>query len=89
MPKGVRRAAGQVKMAGMARAAVIVPLVEGAEDRARALLAAGPPWDVTSEWAEIVAGPPFIGREDELSGVSYEPTPGPGDSDGGDVFAPS
>ena len=73
----------------MARVAVIVPLVEGAEDRARALLAAGPPWADTSEWAEIVAGAPFIRRDDELSGLSYESTPGPGDSEGGDVFPPS
>jgi hypothetical protein len=82
-------------MEGMARVAVIVPLAEGAEDRARALLAAGPPWAGTSEWAEIVAGAPFIAadvysgsQQDELSGVSYEPTPGPGDSEGGDVFPP-
>jgi hypothetical protein len=75
-------------MAGMARVAVIVPLVEGADDRARALLAAGPPWAGTSEWAEIVAGAPFIRRDDELSGLSYESTPGPGDSEGGDVFPP-
>ena len=72
----------------MARLAVIVPLVEGAEDRARALLAAGPPWAGAAEWAEIVAGEPFIGREDELSGVSYDSTPGPGDSEGGDIFPP-
>jgi hypothetical protein len=83
-------------MAGMARVAVIVPLVEGAGDRARDLLAAGPPWSGTPEWAEIVAGAPFVGLDvhsgpgqDELTGVSYEPTPGPGDSDGGDLFAPS
>jgi hypothetical protein len=61
----------------MTRAAVIVPLVAGADDRARASLAAGPSWASTAEWAEIVAG------------LSHEPTPGPGDSDGGDVFAPS
>ena len=72
----------------MARAVVIVPLVEGAEDRARALLAAGPPWADTSEWAEIVAEAPFIRRDDDLSGLSYESTPGPGDSEGGDVFPP-
>jgi hypothetical protein len=77
----------------MARTAVIVPLVEGAEDRARALLAAGPPWAGTSEWAEIVAGAPFIAPDvysvPDSTGVSYEPTPGPGDSEGGDVFPPS
>ena len=71
-------------MAGMARVAVIVPLVEGAEDRARALLAAGLP----PEWAEIAAGVPFIAPLDDLNGVSYEPTPGPGDSEGGDLFPP-
>ena len=72
----------------MSRSAVIVPLVEGAEDRARALLAAGPPWAGISEWAEIVAGEPFIAPLDDLTGVSYESTPGPGDSEGGDVFPP-
>ena len=71
-------------MAGMARVAVIVPLVEGAEDRARALLAAGLP----SEWAEIATGVPFIAPLDDLTGVSYESTPGPGDSEGGDLFPP-
>ena len=75
-------------MAGMARLAVIVPLVEGADDRARALLAAGPPWSGTPEWAEIVAGVPFIAPLDDLTGVSYESTPGPGDSEGGDLFPP-
>jgi hypothetical protein len=72
----------------MAHAVVIVPLVEGAEDRARALLATGPLWAGTSEWAEIVAGAPFIAPMDDLTGVSYEPTPGPGDSEGGDLFPP-
>ena len=75
-------------MAGMARVAVIVPLVEGAEDRARALLAAGLLWASASEWAEIVAGEPFIAPLDDLTGVSYESTPGPGDSEGGDLFPP-
>lgn len=72
----------------MSRSAVIVPLVEGAEDRARALLAAGPLWASASEWAEIVAGEPFIAPLDDLTGVSYESTPGPGDSEGGDLFPP-
>ena len=71
----------------MARVVVVVPLVEGAEDRARALLAAGPPWADTSEWAEIVAGAPFI-SQDEPTGLFYESTPGPGDSEGGDIFPP-
>ena len=75
-------------MARMARLGVIVPLVEGAEDRARALLGAGPPWASTSEWAELVAGVPFIAPLVDLTGVSYESTPGPGDSEGGDLFPP-
>lgn len=121
----------------LTRVAVIVPLVEGAGDRARALLAAGPPfdpasweleghyvfatdsevvfvfeayddgilerlagnsisWAVASEWTEIVAGAPHIAPivyswsrpQAEATGVTFEPTPGPGDSEGGDVFAP-
>lgn len=121
----------------LTRVAVIVPLVEGAGDRARALLASGPPfdpaawdledhhvfatdsevvfvfeandegvlerlagnsafWAARSEWKEIVAGAPHIAPavyswsrpKDEATGVSFEPTPGPGDSEGGDVFAP-
>ena len=87
-PRGVRRAAGaRSRMAGMARVAVIVPLVEGAEDRARACSQPGA-WAGTSEWAEIVAGVPFIAPLDDLTGVSYESTPGPGDSEGGDLFPP-
>ena len=46
-----------------------------------------------SAWKDLVAGPPRL-AEDAYSwvrphvpeDVSFEPTPGPGDSDGGDVF---
>ena len=50
-------------------------------------------WSAASAWKEIVEGPPRL-AEDAYSwvrphlsnDVSFEPTPGPGDSDGGDVF---
>jgi hypothetical protein len=115
---------------------MIVPLVHGAGDRARALIAAGPPvdpaawaieeqqvfvtdseiafvfetadggilerlgsgptlWATRSEWREIAAGTPHVALagyswsrpEDEKTGLAFKPTPGPGYSEGGDVFA--
>jgi hypothetical protein len=46
-------------------------------------------------WAEVAAGPPRIGddvydwvRPELPENVQYAPTPGPGDSDGGDLYAP-
>lgn len=119
----------------MTRVAVILPLVEGSGDRARTLLAAGPPldpktWELdeyhvfatdtevvfvfeasgagalelfaadsslwAAEWPEILAGKPQIASDvyswsrppDEGTGVVFEATPGPGDSEGGDVFGP-
>jgi hypothetical protein len=50
-------------------------------------------WKAASAWRELVAGPPRL-AEDAYSWVrpqladalSFEPTPGPGDSEGGDVF---
>jgi len=118
----------------MSRAVVVLPLREGASERAAQLLRSGPPfdpaevgldrhhvfltdeevvfvfeaddleaaerliggetfWKAAAAWKELVAGPPRI-AEDAYSWVrpqvsehiSYEPTPGPGDSDGGDLF---
>ena len=116
---------------------VIVPLKPGAAERARELLAAGPPfdleesaftrhtvhltereaifvfegdgdsatlalaaedpgvWSAAAAWRECLAERPRVARlafgwervgapED----VSFEPTPGPGDSDGGDLYMP-
>jgi hypothetical protein len=50
-------------------------------------------WEAASAWKDLVAGPPELAedvyswsrvkRDDYLSS---EPTPGPGDSDGGDIF---
>jgi hypothetical protein len=50
-------------------------------------------WSAVSAWKELVAGPPKL-ADDAYSwarprvpdDVSFEPTPGPGNSDGGDVF---
>jgi hypothetical protein len=52
-------------------------------------------WASAAVWHEVVAGPPRIakpfyawvtvsGRDD----LSFEPTPGPGDSEGGDIYSP-
>jgi hypothetical protein len=119
------------------RIAMIVPLLKGAGERARALIGSGPPFDPAAlaieeqevfvtdseiafvfetsdrgiverlgrtptswvgaaEWREIVAGPPHVAQvgyswsrpDDETTGLAFEPTPGPGYSEGGDVFAP-
>jgi hypothetical protein len=48
-----------------------------------------------SGWKDVAAGPPRV-AEDALSWIrpepsedlSFTPTPGPGDSDGGDLYAP-
>jgi hypothetical protein len=45
-------------------------------------------------WHELVDGPPRLGEvvyswnRPKDDGLVFEPTPGPGDSDGGDLFAP-
>jgi hypothetical protein len=120
----------------MTRIAMIVPLVEGSGERARALVSSDPPldpaafaiekqevfvtdseiafvfetsdrgilerlagptsWVAAPEWREIVAGKPHVARvgyswsrsEDKTTGLAFTPTPGPGYSEGGDVFAP-
>jgi hypothetical protein len=50
-------------------------------------------WQAAAAWHEHVDGPPRIAdhvfswsRPDDSPDVSYLPTPGPGDSDGGDIF---
>jgi hypothetical protein len=117
---------------------VVVPLKPGSMDRARELLAAGPPfdldksafsrhavhmtdrevifvfegegdsatlalgaeepelWEKASAWKELFAERPRIARlafgweRVELSDeIFFEPTPGPGDSEGGDVYTPA
>lgn len=120
----------------VSRLVIVVPLVQGSGDRARALLSKGPPfdpqgaglerhhvfltdneavfvfeadaadaverlgsdptlWEALAGWNDLVAGPPRIAddvyswvRPSQDEEVSFAPTPGPGDSEGGDVFAP-
>jgi hypothetical protein len=116
---------------------VVLPFKEGAHERARALLAEGPPfdlqatgfdrhevflterevvfvfeapgssatlklpgedpslWRVAAAWQPLMVGRPRKAetayswtRPEWPEGVSYAPTPGAGDSEGGDVFAP-
>jgi hypothetical protein len=50
-------------------------------------------WEAVSAWGEYVAGPPRIAEEvfswsrsEAPEDVSFLPTPGPGDSDGGDIY---
>jgi hypothetical protein len=50
-------------------------------------------WQATPAWREHIAGPPRIAegvyswaRHSDSDELSYLPTPGPGDSDGGDIF---
>jgi hypothetical protein len=52
-------------------------------------------WDAAIAWREYVAGPPRVAEEAYSwtrrrtpEGVSFESTPGPGDSEGGDVYPP-
>src|SRR5262245_10092440 len=116
------------------RALLVLPLVEGAQERATELLRHGPPfdpdeiglgrhqvfvteseavflfeaeepgaadrllstsllWSAAAAWKDVVAGPPRLAdnafswvraRDDDQ--LSFEGTPGPGYSEGGDVF---
>jgi hypothetical protein len=50
-------------------------------------------WEAVSAWGEYVAGPPRIAdevfswtRSEAPEDVSFLPTPGPGDSEGGDIY---
>jgi hypothetical protein len=50
-------------------------------------------WEAAGVWGEHVAGPPRIAEEvfswtrnEPTEDVSFLPTPGPGDSDGGDIY---
>jgi hypothetical protein len=50
-------------------------------------------WKVADAWGELQAEAPRVAQEGfswtrlpERPGFSYEPTPGPGDSEGGDLF---
>jgi hypothetical protein len=50
-------------------------------------------WSAAAAWKDLVAGPPRLAddayswiRPNPPEDVSFEPTPGPGDSDGGDLY---
>jgi hypothetical protein len=121
----------------VAELVVVVPLKPGTADRARELLAGGPPFELAetefrrhavhmterevvfvfdaegksttltldaedpalleaaAAWREVMEGKPRVARlafswerPDSSGDVFYEPTPGPGDSDGGEVYSP-
>jgi hypothetical protein len=62
-------------------------------DAAEKLIGEGRFWSAASAWKDLVAGPPQVAEEAYSwvrlhvpDDVSFEPTPGPGDSDGGDLF---
>jgi hypothetical protein len=53
-------------------------------------------WKAAAAWQRLIAGKPRKGetayswiRSENGEGISFEPTPGPGDSEGGDVFPPA
>src|SRR5688572_1210276 len=121
----------------MSRLVVVVPLKEGVHEKARSLLAQGPPfelettefdrhevyltqrevvfvfespgatatlrllgedpslWKVAAAWQKLMAERPrkaetvySWARPENGEGVFSGPTPGPGDSEGGEVFPP-
>lgn len=52
-------------------------------------------WTAAGDWAELAAGPPRVAddiydwiRPQSLENVVFTPTPGPGDSEGGDLYTP-
>lgn len=62
-------------------------------DAIAALLSKPAFWEAAGEWQAHVAGPPRLAeaayswaRPDEPDELFFLPTPGPGDSDGGDIF---
>jgi hypothetical protein len=72
----------------------VVIFLEGAETSLERVLGDPSVAAVAVAWGEYVASAPRVAEgayswarvEDE--GLSFEPTPGPGDSEGGDVYAP-
>jgi hypothetical protein len=121
----------------MSRLVVVAPLKDGAYEKARSLLAGGPPfelertefdrhevlltqrelvlvfeskqsaatrrlpgedpslWRVAATWEKLMAESPrkaesvfTWARLESFEDVFFEATPGPGDSEGGDVFSP-
>lgn len=75
----------------------VVFVFDGAGALARRLSGEDPAlWRAAAAWGPLVAGPPRVGvsawgwsRIEEPEGATFGPTPGPGDSEGGDVYPPS
>ena len=63
-------------------------------EAAERLLSSSRVWAAAAAWKELVAGPPrladeaysWLSPEEPADYRSFEPTPGPGDSEGGDVY---
>jgi len=73
--------------------AVFVFESEFGADALAPLLADPKLWEAAAAWGEHVAGPPRIAesayswsRSEPEEEISFLPTPGPGDSDGGDIY---
>jgi hypothetical protein len=73
--------------------AVFVFESEFGADALAPLLADPKLWEAVAAWGEHVAGPPRIAesafswsRSEAEEEISFLPTPGPGDSDGGDIY---
>jgi hypothetical protein len=52
-------------------------------------------WSAAANWHELVAAPPRVARlafdweaQADEPGLFFDPTPGPGDSEGGEYYAP-
>jgi len=52
-------------------------------------------WAAAAAWKDLVAGPPRLAEEvyswvraHPAEYLSFESTPGPGDSEGGDIYSP-
>jgi hypothetical protein len=63
------------------------------QDAADRLIGEGHFWSAASAWKDLVEGPPRLAEEAYSwirahvpEDVSFEPTPGPGDSEGGDLY---
>jgi hypothetical protein len=60
------------------------------------LMADSKVWASAAAWHDVIAGPPRVAKVfyawanvAGANGLSFEPTPGPGDSEGGDIYSPS
>jgi hypothetical protein len=71
------------------------------DERLHQLLGRPDLWAAAESWGELAAGPPSVaegvydwvraaqaGTNGHVGTLSFEPTPGPGDSDGGDLYSP-